>query len=238
MLKRVRGRMTYANVMSTIAVVFAVGGGVAYAANTVFSSDIVNGEVRTPDLATNAVTSLKVQNNELTGADIREPTLHGVDAATLGGHGPSDFLTPVPGKAAATNEDNFATVECSSGCFTFLGNPSNGADFLDGALKVESCTDGGLMLNYENQSSSTQLIHQVRYDTTGSTLTKTTFNPGTEGNFFFTGTDSMRRVEMFVQGGGIGEATYDVYTEHQDSGQPEFSDLCLGAGSVTSVFSG
>ena len=43
---------------------------------------------------------------------------------------------------------------------------------------------------------------------------------------------------MFVQGGGVGEATYDVYTEHQDSAQPEFSDLCLGAGSVTSVFSG
>ena len=178
-----------------------------------------------------------MEDNGLTGADIREPSLHGVDAATLGGHGPSDFLTPVPGKAAATNEDNFATVECSSGCFTFLSNPFNGADFLDGALKVESCTDGGLMLNYENQSSSTQLIHQVRYDTTGSTLTKTTFDAGMEGNFFFTGADSMRRIEMFVPGGGVGEATYDIYTEHQDSTQPELSDLCLGAGSVTSVFS-
>ena len=202
-----------------------------------FSGDIVNGEVKTQDIAddgvnaqdiataavrtqgiaTEGVRSVDVEDNGLTGADIREPSLHGVDAATLDGQGPSDFLTPVPGKAAATNEDNFATVECSSGCFTFLGNPSNGADFLDGALKVESCTDGGLMLNYENQSSSIQLIHQVRYDTTGSTLTKTTFNPGTEGNFFFTSPDSMRRVEMFVQGGGIGEATYDIYTEHQDA---------------------
>jgi hypothetical protein len=108
--------------MSTIAVVFAVGGGVAYAANTVFSSDIVNGEVKTPDLATNAVTSPKVQ----------------------------------------------------------------------------SCTDAGLMLNYRNQSSFTQLIG----------------------------------------GGGVGEATYDVYTEHQDSGQDQISDECLATGSVTSVFSG
>src|SRR4029079_8226338 len=112
MLKRVRGRITYANVMSTIAVVFAVGGGVAYAANTVFSSDIVNGEVKTQDLANNAVTSPKVQDNDLTGADVNEATLDGVDAAPLGGHGPSDFLTPVPGKAAATDQDNVATLEC------------------------------------------------------------------------------------------------------------------------------
>ena len=51
MLEGLRGRLSYANVMSTIAVLFAVGGGAAYAANTVFSSDIVNGEVKTQDIA-------------------------------------------------------------------------------------------------------------------------------------------------------------------------------------------
>jgi hypothetical protein len=248
MSERLRGRLTYANVMSTIAVVLAVGGGAAYAANTVFSSDIVNGEVKTQDIATegvatqdiapSAVTSGRVENNTLTGADIKEPTLQGVDASTLGGLVPADFLTPVPGKAAATNQDGFSTVECSSGCFTFLGNPSDGANFLDGALKVESCTDGGLMLNYANQSSSMQVIRQVRYSQTGSFVTRSTFAAGAEGNFFLTGESEQRRVEMFVEGGGLGEASYDVYTEHQNSANPEFSDLCIGAGSVTSVYSG
>ena len=91
-----------------------------------FSGDIVNGEVKTQDIAddgvnaqdiataavrtqgiaTEGVRSVDVEDNGLTGADIREPSLHGVDAATLDGQGPSDFLTPVPGKAAATNEGN------------------------------------------------------------------------------------------------------------------------------------
>ena len=55
MLERLRGRLTYANVMSTIAVLFAVGGGAAYAANTVFSGHIVNGEVKTLDIADDGV---------------------------------------------------------------------------------------------------------------------------------------------------------------------------------------
>jgi hypothetical protein len=40
----------------------ALGGTGAYAANTVFSSDIVDGEVKTPDLATDAVTTPKLRN--------------------------------------------------------------------------------------------------------------------------------------------------------------------------------
>ena len=38
MLSRFRGSLTYANVMSTIAVVGVLAGGTAYAANTVFST--------------------------------------------------------------------------------------------------------------------------------------------------------------------------------------------------------
>jgi hypothetical protein len=239
MLERLRSRLSYANVMSTIAVLLAVGGGAAYAANTVFSEDIVNGEVKTQDIATEGVHTSDVENNGLTGTDVKESTLSGVDAATLGGLGPNDFLTPVPGKAATTNQDNFATVECASGCFNFLGNPSNGPNFLDGTLKVESCADTGLMLNYENQSASSQLIRQVRYSESGSAfVSRSSFAAGAEANFFFTSPDEMRRIEMFVSGGGSGEATYDVYTEHQNSTNPDFSDVCLGEGSVTSVYAG
>ena len=236
MRKRLRPRLTYANVMSTIAVVFAVGGGAAYAANTVFSEDIVNGEVKTQDIATEGVHTSDVENNGLTGVDIKESTLSGVDDATLGGLGSNDFFTPVPGKAATANEDNFATVECASNCFNFLGNPSNGPDFLDGTLKVESCTDSGLMLSYENQSSGSQLIRQVRYNESGAVVTRSSFSAGAEANFFFTAADEMRKVEMFVTGGGLGENTYDVYTEHQNSSNPDFSDVCLGSASVTGIF--
>ena len=35
-MRRIAARLTYANVVATIALVIAVGGGAAYAANTVF----------------------------------------------------------------------------------------------------------------------------------------------------------------------------------------------------------
>ena len=46
-MRRIRSHLTYANVMATLAFAIAVAGGTAYAANTVFSCDIVNGEVKT-----------------------------------------------------------------------------------------------------------------------------------------------------------------------------------------------
>jgi hypothetical protein len=42
----------------------------AYAANTVFSTDIKDGEVKTPDLANNAVTSAKIKDGEVKTDDI------------------------------------------------------------------------------------------------------------------------------------------------------------------------
>jgi hypothetical protein len=107
--------LTFANVLSVIAVVFALGGTSAYAANSVFSADIVDGEVKTVDLgaaavtnnklADNAVGGGKVVNDSLTGADINESTLD-LPAATGGittnriavPHGPAgQTVIAVPG---------------------------------------------------------------------------------------------------------------------------------------------
>ena len=78
-----RKQLTYANVMATLAVVLALGGGVAYAANTVFSADIVDGEVKTADLANNAVRGTKIANGEVTTADLAPPEpWHAVRAAS------------------------------------------------------------------------------------------------------------------------------------------------------------
>ena len=76
-MRRFRARLTYANVVSTLALVIAVGTGSAYAANTVFSEDIVNGQVKVVDLGKDAVRSGKVADNNLTGVDIKDQS--GVD---------------------------------------------------------------------------------------------------------------------------------------------------------------
>jgi hypothetical protein len=115
MLSKLRRRLSFANVTSLLALFVALGGTTAYAANTVFSTDIVDGEVKTADLANGAVTNGKlkadsvntgkvindslgssdlgtssvgtneVTDDSLTGADILESTLVGVDADTVDG---------------------------------------------------------------------------------------------------------------------------------------------------------
>ena len=54
MIRRLRPRSLY-DVLAALASLGVVAGGTAYAANTVFSTDIVDGQVKTVDLANNAV---------------------------------------------------------------------------------------------------------------------------------------------------------------------------------------
>jgi hypothetical protein len=98
----IRSHLTYANVMATIAVFLVLSGGTAVAltgSNTVFSDDIVNGEVKvadigqaavatdeiangqvkTADIAPDQVRSSKVLDDNLTGADVAANSLKGAD---------------------------------------------------------------------------------------------------------------------------------------------------------------
>lgn len=74
-MKRIFGRARYANVTSTLALVVALGGTGAYAANTIGSKDIRNGQVKNADLASGAVTSGKVRNGTLLARDFKSGQL-------------------------------------------------------------------------------------------------------------------------------------------------------------------
>jgi hypothetical protein len=62
MLRSLCERITYANVVATLALFIALATGGAYAANTIASEDIIDGEVKNQDLATDAVTYDKIAN--------------------------------------------------------------------------------------------------------------------------------------------------------------------------------
>src|SRR5215510_9372617 len=68
-----------------IAIAFAAGAFIsspelrAYAANTVFSSDIVDGEVKTADLASSAVTTSKLASNSVNGGKVADQSLSAAD---------------------------------------------------------------------------------------------------------------------------------------------------------------
>ncbi len=107
MRRRFLSHLTYANVMSTLAVVLVIGGGAAYAANTIISTDIVNNEVYGADvrddtlaggglghvdLKAGSVRSSEVGADSLTGADVLESGLGTVpDADVLDGKDSKDF---------------------------------------------------------------------------------------------------------------------------------------------------
>jgi hypothetical protein len=85
MFRRLLRAFSFANICSFLALFIALGMGTAYAANTVFSADIVDGEVKTADLADNGVTSQKIGQNQVYTFDVRDDTFNngGLNAEDL-----------------------------------------------------------------------------------------------------------------------------------------------------------
>lgn len=79
-------RLTYANVMSTIAVFVALGGtsvaAVGLGRDTVGSDQVVNGSLTSGDIAEGGVRSSDIRDGTITHDDVRDGTLRGADVAT------------------------------------------------------------------------------------------------------------------------------------------------------------
>ena len=137
-----RPRLTYANVVSSLALFLVLAGGAAYAANTVFSSDIVDGQVKTPDLANGAVanaklaggavTSDKVADESLRGRDVLDNALRGADIdewtlSSIGGGGPAGGdLTGESSKLLGGGAGSTSRVRSSSRPTALVPGQNNG----------------------------------------------------------------------------------------------------------------
>lgn len=85
-MKQIRARLTYANVMSTIAMFLVLGGATALAAsqlgkNSVGSKQLKKNAVTAAKIKNNAVTTAKIKNNAVNGAKVDESTLSQVPSA-------------------------------------------------------------------------------------------------------------------------------------------------------------
>ena len=72
MLDRLQQRLTYANVMATIAVFGVLAGGGAYAASKIGASDIAKNAVRSKHIKKSAVKSKHVKDGQLRVADLAD----------------------------------------------------------------------------------------------------------------------------------------------------------------------
>ena len=99
MLDQLRQRLTYANIMATVAVFIALGGS-SYAALQIDSGDIANNSVRGVDVRNRTLSDRDVKRNGLTGRSIRESRLERVprarDADRLGGLAAADLRLKCP----------------------------------------------------------------------------------------------------------------------------------------------
>ena len=99
-------RISYANIVATLALFIALGG-ISYAAvklpknsvgakqikkNAVKSAEIKKDAVAGAEIKKNAVAGSEVKKDSLGGSDIDESKLSGVEAATLGGLSPDGFV--------------------------------------------------------------------------------------------------------------------------------------------------
>ena len=80
------------NHLAVVALVFAVGGGTAWAANTIGSADIIDGEVKTADLDSGAVRTAKIANGHVRGEDIAADAVGSSAIADGAVGGPEAFL--------------------------------------------------------------------------------------------------------------------------------------------------
>ena len=97
-MKQIRKRVTYANVMSSIAVFLVLGGASAYAAKKIGSSEIKGNSITTGKIKKNAITASKIKKNSVTTAKIKNGAVTGpkINLATLG-------TVPSAANSATTN---------------------------------------------------------------------------------------------------------------------------------------
>jgi hypothetical protein len=129
-MNSIRKRLTYANVMSTLAVFLVLGGGAAFAAaqlgkNTVGAKQLKKSAVSRAKVKNGAINGAKVADGSLTGADVADGSLTGTEIAD-GSIGTGDLANlAVTTAKLADNSVNSAKV---------LDKSLKGADVADNSL--------------------------------------------------------------------------------------------------------
>jgi hypothetical protein len=120
-LKQLRKRLTYANVMSSIAVFFVLTGATAFAAtqlakNSVGSKQLKKNAVTAAKIKKNAVTTSKIRNNAVTSAKIADDAVTGAKANEASfGQVPSAKSAETAGVAGSASNVLWAVVSDPSG---------------------------------------------------------------------------------------------------------------------------
>jgi hypothetical protein len=201
-VKQIRKRLTYANVMSSIAVFLVIGGATAFAAlgkNTVGSKQLKKNAVTTAKIKKNAVNGSKVKDGSLGGADINLGSLGTVPSATSATN--------------ATNADNAGNANTVAGntlrLINFSGDPEIGPTEvlnLNGFTLTASCKTGDELVVLANGPDGSRIQSVSQDSSNGGENKNELFNdslsPGDDENLLYEDEDLVTGHTEFSLGNG------------------------------------
>jgi hypothetical protein len=140
-VKQIRKRLTFANVMSSIAVFLVLGGAaVAAVSSKIGTGQLKAKSVTTNKLATSAVTTNKIKNDAVTGAKAKESSFGQVPSALnsdqLGGLAASGYQHSLRWAVVSANAGGASVVR---GNATGAGRISTGNFFVSFAADIRGC---------------------------------------------------------------------------------------------------
>jgi|GEM_PF-2481773 len=138
MFKKLRERLTFANIVALIALFVALGG-------TVYAANKINGK----NIKKNSIPGNRIKKGTLTGTQVKSSTLGTVpsatnasNAATLNGQPSSAFLASngvrADGEAISKPIDNFTTASYTDIVAKSFTAPSAGVVFVTGSVATEA----------------------------------------------------------------------------------------------------
>jgi hypothetical protein len=184
-VKQIRKRLTYANVMSSIAVFLVVGGATAFAAghlgkNTVGTKQLKKNAVTTKKIKKNAVTTAKIRKEAVTGAKIKLSSLGTVPSATNAVHASS--ADNAANAAHANNADNAnATNGMHLAKLHFVSGPDAPKTTIfseDGLTLYAECEGESLEFTGTTSVANSEIYESGNYLNTYDGNFSDEFNPG------------------------------------------------------------
>jgi hypothetical protein len=111
-VKQIRKRLTYANVMSSIAVFLVLGGATAFAASKITAKQLQSNSVTTAKIKKNAVTASKIKNNSITTSKVANGAITGakLNLGTVGTVPNATHAMTADNATHAVTADNAKTV--------------------------------------------------------------------------------------------------------------------------------